>query len=100
MTLHPYMVWEGDDPREGAALVFAETARAAKKAGWSGVSWLCREDYTEFRVRRIRDNINYLMSLYDGYQVIDNPPTCEMCERWGAPARANGDGCENCGGAE
>lgn len=97
--MHPYMVWEGSEPGEGAALVFAETARAAKKAGWDGVDWLTREDYTEFHVQRCREHVDYLMGLYDGTnRVIDNPPTCEVCEKWGAPLRANGDGCENCGG--
>jgi hypothetical protein len=97
--MHPYMVWEGSEPGEGAALVFADTARAAKKAGWASVGWLMRDDYTEFHVLLCREHVDYLMGLHDGiHQVIDAPPTCQVCERWGAPMRPDGDGCENCGG--
>ena len=97
--MNAYMVWEGPYPDEGAALVFAETAREAKRLGWARVSWFERDSYFDVRVKRMRIFPEYLMSLYDGkQQVVEAPPTCDVCGTWGSPPRANGDGCEHCGG--
>lgn len=94
--MHPYMAFVGE-PREGAALVFAETARKAKALAWRRVGWLdC--DYIDLRVTRMREHELYLMSLRDFGDVLDDPPTCPICETWGAPPNDDGNGCDNCGG--
>lgn len=98
-TLNPYMLWGGEDPAEGAILVFAHTAREAKRIGWPELrGWSV--EYVDVRVRRLRDHREYLMSLYNGSPVIGSPPTCNVCEMWGAPIREDGKGCAYCYGAE
>lgn len=46
MTLNIYMGYFGDDPGEGACLVFAHTAREAKKISWDVVRWWGCEKFT------------------------------------------------------
>jgi len=97
MRLYPYMAHDGNFS-EGAALIFAPSARIAKKLAWSGVGWL-QCDFIDVRVHRIRQNVDYLMSLRaNGVNVIDDPPTCPVCEMWGAPIFTDRKGCELCDG--
>ena len=88
------------DPREGAALVFADTAKQAKKLAWGTLKDWFDSDWTNVRARRLKAHERYLLSLYDGRAVLETPPTCDVCEMWGAPLRPDGNGCENCGGDE
>lgn len=95
--MHPYIAFEGE-PSEGAALVFADTVKEAKRKAWRGVGWLMG-DYTDLRVKRLRGaNAEYLEQLHTQYgiDVIDDPPACGRCERWGAPIRNDGHGCGLC----
>lgn len=97
---HPYVAFAGE-PCEGAVLVFAETYREAKKLGWEGTRGWIADEYTDVRVRRLRDHEAYLLTLWDGvHPIVDDPPTCPVCENWGAPLNADGNGCEYCGGAD
>lgn len=98
--MRAYIAFEAGDPHEGAALVFAENLREAKRKAWRNIGWLdC--DYVDLRVR-LADwgQDEYLRRLHAEYgkDVIDDPPTCPVCETWGAPMRPDGTGCENCGG--
>jgi hypothetical protein len=96
--LHPYMAFAGE-PCEGAVLIFTETYREAKKLGWKGTRGWIAEEYTDVRVRRLREHEAYLMTLWDGmHRIVDDPPTCPVCETWGYPPNADGNGCEYCGG--
>ncbi len=92
-AIHPYSVYCGE-PMDGAALVFAFTAKQAIRIGRRYVSWMdC--DYIDIRARRIRDHVDYLMTLYNReYPCVESPPTCPVCEMWGAPIHK--EGCENC----
>lgn len=92
--LNPYMAHCGD-PAEGAALVFAESAKEARRLafdtlrGWFDAEWI------DTRVRRLRKHRDYLMGLYDGkHAVCDDPDSCDVCGTWGAPHDATG--CEHC----
>lgn len=95
-SLHPYMVHDGD-PSEGAALAFAHTAREAKAIGFPVITgWNGYCQWTDVRVRRLREHEDYLMTLAqkDGPHCLDDLPTCPSCQLWGAPV-VNGK-CDNC----
>lgn len=93
--INPYIAFAGD-PELGAALVFAHSAREARRLafdtlrGWFDCTW------PDVRARRLREHRDYLTSLYDGRGVIEDPPTCNRCEHWGAPLLPDGAGCTNC----
>lgn len=91
--IHPYMAFMGDDPSEGAILVFAHTSKEARSLAWPHIcEW---GDYIDLRVRRMREHMQHLMSFYDpAHPVIDDMPTCPVCEMWGAPIREAG--CDYC----
>lgn len=102
MTLHPYIGYAGD-PAEGALLVFAPTARAARPIAWCGVSSWCSDiEYPDVRVRRMRQHVDYLMTLADPDKLeaglphyIDELPSCKTCEHWGSPLDSDGQ-CPAC----
>lgn len=91
--LNPYMAYCGD-PDEGAALVFAESAKEARRLAYDTLRCWFDAEWIGVRVRRLRRNREYLMGLYDGHAVCDDPPSCDVCGTWGAPADETG--CENC----
>lgn len=95
-SINPYMVFDGD-PAEGAALVFAKTAREARKLGFNALREWFDSEWINVRARRQREYQDYLMELYDdGRAVIDDPPSCPVCEKWGSPIRDDGQGCDFC----
>ena len=89
-------------PEEGAFLVFAHTAKQAKKVGWNAGRGMVVEEYTDLRVRWIR-NSPWLRREADAVKlalgtphVIDNPKSCKSCLQWGhTPIGAQG-WCEDC----
>ncbi|WP_101926975.1 MULTISPECIES: hypothetical protein [Luteimonas] len=100
-TMHPYIGWAGDRS-EGAVLVFAREARAAKPVafgllmGWSDV------DYTDVRVRRLCTHVDHLMTharpkmLTAGLaHGTDDIPGCTDCHSWTAPTDEDGR-CATC----
>ena len=102
MSLHPYMAFAGDDPTEGAVLVFANNSREAKPLAYCGINSLFDVAYTDIRVRRMRKHLDHLHSLGDADKlarnfahVVDDPASCPRCESWGAPAHPDG-GCMFC----
>lgn len=98
--LHPYMAWAGDDPADGAALAFAHTAREARRIAYPLIADWCDVGYINVRAKRLREHEAYLMSFCRSAEAYatDEPPTCNVCERWGSPLHADGNGCDACGG--
>lgn len=93
--LHPYMGYSGD-PGEGAVLVFAHSAREAKPLAFGCLGAWFETDYIDTRVRRLRGDHAYLLTLADqdklsagAAHVIDDPPSCQSCNRWGTPLSAD-----------
>lgn len=102
MTLYPYMAHDGE-PECYAILVFAPSAREAKRLAWPTIQgFSCGEaDYTQMRVLRMRQHADYLMTLGNPKKIntgephiIDSPPVCPRCALWGHPSK--GDGCTYC----
>ena len=101
MVLKTYMACDGDS-EQGAVLVFAHTAREAKKVGWPAITgWACDAEYTDLRVLLIRDkphlfeDADKVMLVADKAHANDNPTSCPNCGMWGA--KINKDGiCEDC----
>lgn len=85
-----YMVCAGQDSEEGALLVFAHTAREARKLAWQKSHWLsdwC--DYIDVRATLIK-TANWLWAEADKEKlaqdiphIVDEPLCCEDCWRWG-----------------
>lgn len=100
-ALNPYMAHDGE-PGEGAVLVFAPTAREARRLAWPVLTGFTDAGWIDVRAERLRDHRDYLMGLAEKNEphVLDNPPCCPVCERWGAPILASGKGCGNCYGDE
>jgi hypothetical protein len=84
----------GTEPDEGAVLVFAPTARAAKPMGfrvlrgWFDVQW------TEVRVKRLTDSWLHSLAKSDQPHVVEDVTICENCLLWGGEL-VNGE-CEDC----
>jgi hypothetical protein len=102
--LKPYMIYSRTaGPQEGAALVFAHTAREARKIGWNGIgSDLTGGEFTDLAAGLIHDG-NYLFAdanpdklAKDESHVIDSPRGCDQCEMWGQSAIGEDGLCEGC----
>jgi len=90
-------------PEEGAVLIFAHTAREAKKVGWYAVCLFFTMEFTDMAVRRITDSHGWLWSeankeklSKDIPHVNDNPHTCKRCEMWGHAEILDSGLCEDC----
>lgn len=90
-------------PQEGAVLIFAHTAREAKKIGWPAVSSFFTMEYTDMGVRRITDSHGWLWNeanqdklRNDVPHVNDNPHSCKRCEMWGHAEILENGFCEDC----
>ncbi len=95
--MNAYMV-SSSEPSEGAVLVFAETARAAKALAWAQsivIVEVC-PTFIDVRVKRMKES-SWLLALKrtDGPEVIDDVPVCEDCELWG-PYLNEKNLCESC----
>ena len=106
MSLQPYMGHCGD-PADGAVLVFANTAREVRPLVHAAISDWFDAQYIDVRVNRLRDHIDWMRTLADPAKaaagtphVIDDPLTCEVCERWGSPPAEDGRHCLACIDAE
>ena len=85
----------GGGAQEGAVLIFAHSAREAKKVAWGGIlSDICDGEYTDAAVRLLKkegfDEANQEKLSADIPHVIDNPRTCKGCEMWGVDIQENG----------
>lgn len=70
------------DPADGAALVFAGTAREARKLGWPTVTVWTGCDYIDVRAKRITTPSVLALVQLDTPHVIRNPPSCSDCYMW------------------
>lgn len=89
-------------PIEGAALVYASSAREAKQVAWSVVSgW--HDGYLDLDVRWIKNPINVILLVDDDKiegkipHCIESPVACESCNTWGVGI-INGAYCSDCYG--
>lgn len=101
--LHPYMGYAGE-PSEGAVLVFAHTAREARKVAYDCVVGWCDCEFIDVRCTRLRDDPEYLLTLAhpaklesDTPHCVDDPPSCDACEMWGGRPIPERNCCTNCG---
>ena len=88
-AMKSYIAFGGDGPQDGAILVFAPTAREARKAAFPVIisDWMTEWIYC--RLRRLRYLPAHLDALDNGtLQVIDAPPGCDFCD--GRPLRIGG----------
>lgn len=102
--LNAYMIYSrAAGPEEGAALVFAHTVREARKIGYPGIgNDLTGDEYIDLAADLIR-NSPYLFQEADPDKlardvphVIDNPRSCDRCERWGQSAIGEDCLCDIC----
>lgn len=97
--LRAYMGYSNvSGPSEGAILIFAYTAKDAKKIGWNSPTFIvdyCDNDYTDFRINWLK-NEPWLFDQMKKNEphVIECPRTCKSCGLWGY--EMNGDYCLDC----
>lgn len=103
MSLNMYMGWSGSDPSEGAALIFAHTAREARKVFWRGhAGEIAGDEFTDMRVTRIRDKVwlwhdgDAEKQLRDEAHVVIDPKACECCGFWGHEQIGGSGKCGTC----
>jgi len=107
MMLKPYMGYSrADGSREGAVLIFAHDIKEAKRIAFGVLSSWITDEYTDMAVTLIK-NGSYLFEQVaqwskdkiakDEPHVVDSPPSCEVCERWGDELNEAGlcDGCQD-----
>lgn len=94
--MNAYQVQEKDG--EYAMLVFAPTAKKARVISF-GTGWHepYAGDWIFWQARRIKNLPAHLKELDTGEeQVIDNPPCCLGCDRWGGEPVPYTDTCLYC----
>lgn len=99
--MKPYMIFSrGCGPEEGAALVFAHSAKEARKLAWKQ-SGLDFDDFIDMGIRLIHDT-RYIFPLANQDKlkagtphIVDNPAACKACGYWGAGLTKDGL-CGNC----
>ena len=101
--MRAYMAYSRDlGSEEAAFLVFADSARAAKKLVWPEARYTLVEDWTDLAVRWIKRSADVFpladqQKLSSGIpHVVDEPLVCENCELWGAGINKDGK-CNLCG---
>ena len=101
--LNTYMVFSGSlGSEEGAFLVFAHTAREARKVGWYHAADLLTDEYIDLAARRLRDKpwlyneANQEKLLQGRAHVIEDPTSCRDCLYWGLSPIGDDKLCEDC----
>jgi len=94
--MNPYIGYAGD-PEEGAVLVFAPDARTARPVAYGLINGWAHVEYTDVRVRRLRQNRDWLMQQANPRCLAlgkphgtDDIPSCRACERWSGPLNDDG----------
>jgi hypothetical protein len=87
---------------EGAALIFANSSREAKKVGWRETAGMFTDEYIDFAVNRIRGH-EWLYKeaepdklANDIAHVIVDVRSCDKCETWGQSEINENGLCESC----
>ena len=91
----------GGEPEDGAVLIFAHTAKEAKKIAWSGILIdLCDHDYTNLRVKLIRDSEWLRAERRSDTEphIVDDPRSCACCFLWGRSEIGDDGLCDYCRG--
>ena len=83
---------------EAAVLVFANTAREAKKLAWGSIVCdFCDNDWTDLRVNQLKDMSWLFKEMRRNIpHVIDNPRSCDSCGFWGNSEIGDDGLCEGC----
>ena len=98
--LKPYMVSEGM-PEEAAILVFAHTAREAKRVGFPCIrSWNADVEWVDIQASKLVGDYlfkdaNQAKLAADIPHCNDTPTSCKECGNWGMPLNIDGY-CEGC----
>ena len=99
--LKPYMAYSREmGAQECAILIFAPTAKEAKKLGWLARDFLT-DEFTDLAVKFLKDepwifkDANQEKLHLRTPHVIENPSCCKSCEHWGLKLNENGL-CEDC----
>lgn len=97
----PYMGWAGDRTL-GAVLVFARESRAAKPVAFGLLMGWFDVEYTDVRVRRLREHTDWLLTHANPKMLAaglahgtDDVPGCSDCCQWHGPLDAAGR-CASC----
>ncbi len=94
MNDRAYMA-SGDNPHDGACLVFAPNAREARRLAWPVVREWMDLNWIEVRVKWIRGGADHLREQ-DGPHVVEAPKACVTCEWWHAEPYDENGRCEAC----
>ena len=97
MKLNIYMGYDVEaGSEEGAILIFAETAKQAKKLSFKFLRSFFGTRWIDIRIKKLRDH-EYLRKQMkkDTPHVIDSPKVCEICYYWTEGKLTDGL-CENC----
>ena len=88
--MRAYMVYSQlQGSHEFACLVFAKTAKEAKKAAYYSTCWF--DDWVDVAVRWIKDNSEIFKQADESKvangvaHVIESPDCCVRCHLWGSP---------------
>jgi len=101
-TLKPYMGFV-DDPSEGAVLIFAHTAKEAKRLFWDEHRGdVAGDEFIEIRVNLLRKK-DWLFLDADQDKLkagvphtVISPRSCECCGSWGHEPIEGSDRCATC----
>lgn len=98
--LRSYMAWAAETREEAACLVFANTAKEARKVAWPTLRvWWEDVAWIDVRARRLHNDAYFFQQAdaeklsQDIPHVIEAPKTCRSCEQWGV---LYGDSCIMC----
>ena len=96
--LNIYMGYSKDaGSAEAACLIFAPTAKFAKKLARPIVESWFGGDFFDVRVDRLWDAEHLRGQMKcDEPHAIESPDTCPRCEIWGHEPMEDGQRCENC----
>jgi hypothetical protein len=87
---------------EGAVLIFAHTAKEAKKVFWKACGGEIVEEYIDARVVWLKDRpwlfleIDLNKSAAAEAHVVVSPLSCARCETWGTSRIGDNGLCESC----
>lgn len=80
-SIKPYKLTSIDEEAGGSILVFHYTAQQAKVDFWKELDFV---EYFDIRIKRL-DDFMLQYAKRDTPHVVNNPPFCTDCERWGIP---------------
>jgi hypothetical protein len=85
----------GMGPAEGAALIFANTAKEARKVLWED-NWLDIERFIDVRINLIRGDEFLEKEKEHDYPHVVRPIACDSCNMWGISEIGEDGLCDDC----